>query len=227
MTKFSRLALGAALLSLPFVSPANAIVWPSIGADTLGPAIIITIGPGAVQTITNGPGAGQGPYDLVEDTYIGVVNNSGASISQVSLSAPSNIGIFGFDGDGIGAGTGAGNATYPAGCAAGGGGACGTANSNDSLSGGYGGPIGFFSNILLGDGSSNRTTLAFSTSLAIWQTEALRGFPSKSRCRCVVVIFVSLRHFPEPFRSSPPVLAHWDCLACAEGGEPSLSDAPV
>ena len=155
MTKFSRLALGAALLSLPFVSPANAIVWPSIGADTLGPAIIITIGPGAVQTITNGPGAGQGPYDLVEDTYIGVVNNSGASISQVSLSAPSNIGIFGFDGDGIGAGTGAGNATYPAGCAANGAGACGTANSNDSLSGGYGGPIGFFSNILLGDGSSN------------------------------------------------------------------------
>ncbi len=137
--------IGAALFGTAL--PANATVDPPVGNDTLGPALILTINPGGGYTVTNGPDAGI-PYDGVEDTYIGVVNSSGGTVSSVTLTAPSSIGVFGFDGDGIGAGPpyqgpGSGSVQY------------GTPNSSDSS--GYGGPIGYFSNIVLGSGAGNDT----------------------------------------------------------------------
>ena len=41
----------------------------------------------------------QGPYDGSDDTLIGVVNNSSATVSSLALSANTN--LFGFDGDGL------------------------------------------------------------------------------------------------------------------------------
>ena len=104
MSLLPRLAIGAALLSLP-LSSASAAVFPDVGADVGGPALILTVGPGNTQVVTNGPNAGI-PYDGVEDTYIGLVNNTGGVLTQVTITAPSNIGVFGFDGDGIGSNAG-------------------------------------------------------------------------------------------------------------------------
>ena len=39
--------------------------------DSSGPSIIFKIGPGGAITTTN---TGVGPYDGVEDTYVGVIN---------------------------------------------------------------------------------------------------------------------------------------------------------
>ena len=69
--------------------------FPSFGADT-GPGIIFVFGAGGAVT-TNV--TGQGPYDGNDDSYIGVVNNSGSSLAGFTLSGTSA--IFGFDGDGI------------------------------------------------------------------------------------------------------------------------------
>jgi hypothetical protein len=101
-----------------------------------------------VAQLTNGPSAGL-PYDGVEDTYIGLINNSGGAIGGVSLTGP---GIFGFDGDGIGAGpyctgNGCGTVQY------------GTPNAQDPS--GYGGPMGHFSIL-----DSNTGTFLLNTPLA-------------------------------------------------------------
>ena len=93
--------------------------FPAIGNDTNGPEFLLTLGPNGNNSLVLFPGStDQGPYDGIEDTYIGVWNNSGKSVANVFLSATSTQ-IFGFDGDGIG--------------------------SNDST--GYGGPGVSFSNI--------------------------------------------------------------------------------
>jgi hypothetical protein len=67
---------------------------------------------------------GQGPYDGVEDSLIGVVNNSSRSISAIAIK--SALPIFAFDGDGID--------TYGI-----------SGNALDST--GYGGPNAYFTNI--------------------------------------------------------------------------------
>jgi hypothetical protein len=72
-----------------------------------------------------GVATGQSPtYDGSDDTYIGVINNSGGTVKSLNLS--SNADIFGFDGDGID--------TYGA-----------PGNAIDTT--GYGGPLGYFTNI--------------------------------------------------------------------------------
>ena len=99
---------GAALFGMTGTTPAAAAVCPSAGADTLGCQFIITINPGLTVTISNGPAFAQGPYDRSDDTLIGVVNNSGVSISSIDITGPggggvgSGTGIIGFDGDGVG-----------------------------------------------------------------------------------------------------------------------------
>lgn len=72
-------------------------------ADVAGGAndcnIIITFGPnGSISTSTTGDAAD--PYDGQEDQLVGVVNNSGNTITQIFLKNPGTP-IFGFDGDGI------------------------------------------------------------------------------------------------------------------------------
>jgi len=78
---------------------------PAIGADTKC-GTLITINPDGSATVTT---SGQPPYDLSEDTLIGVQNNSSRTLANLPLkgtTAP-----FGFDGDGLCTASGA-----PAGC---------------------------------------------------------------------------------------------------------------
>jgi hypothetical protein len=71
-------------------------VCPAIGADTDCATIITITDQGATITQT-----GQGPFDGVEDTLVGVVNNSSKPITGLGLE--SFLDIFGFDGDGLAA----------------------------------------------------------------------------------------------------------------------------
>ena len=135
---FASLASGAAMVALS-LTPANAGLYPDVGADIGGPALILTVNPGGSYIVADGPNAGT-PYDGVEDTYIGLVNNTGALLTSFTITAPSSIGVFAFDFDGIGSNAGG---PYCAGAI------CGvqqygTPNSGDSS--GYGGPLGSFSN---------------------------------------------------------------------------------
>lgn len=100
---------------------------PAVGANT-GCQLLITINPGGGFTVAADPNApNNGPYDGVEDTLVGVVNNSGVPVSSLAIS--SNTDIFGFDGDGPCTVT-----PNPGNC-----------NSSDPN--GYGGPGVTFSNI--------------------------------------------------------------------------------
>jgi len=71
---------------------------PAVGADT-SCGILIVINPGGSLSVLKD--ATQGPYDGVEDTLVGVLNNSGAPASSIHLSASSSPPAFGFDGDGL------------------------------------------------------------------------------------------------------------------------------
>jgi hypothetical protein len=141
---FALVAIAGAALAFASTSanaaPAPACSGPAVGNDSAGPALCITLNSNGTASIVNGPGFGQGPYDGVEDTYVGVINNTSGTVSAITLSSTND--IFGFDGDGIGVmpsggypGVGAGTIEY------------GTPNSSDHSNGGYGGPNGFFSNI--------------------------------------------------------------------------------
>ena len=86
-----------ALLGSMTVKPALAAFTecPSIGqAATCD--ILITINPDGSVSFETDPNVP--PYDGSDDTLVGVVNNSGATVYGVYLAGP---GIFGFDGDGI------------------------------------------------------------------------------------------------------------------------------
>lgn len=67
---------------------------PAIGADT-SCGLLLVINPDGTVTAVDG---GQPPYDNIEDTLIGVQNNSAVSVPSLTLNGP---GAFGFDGDGI------------------------------------------------------------------------------------------------------------------------------
>ena len=68
---------------------------PPVGADT-GCAVLIIYNPDGTVTVKSDPS--QGPYDQIEDTLVGVQNNSSSRIFSISISGS---GIFAFDGDGI------------------------------------------------------------------------------------------------------------------------------
>jgi hypothetical protein len=91
---------------------------PGFGADTTCGMVITVTNAGA-----NALPTGQGPYDSIEDTLVGVVNKSNLPIKSLVLR--SNLVIFGFDGDGID--------TYGA-----------PSNAMDNT--GYGGPNAYFTN---------------------------------------------------------------------------------
>jgi hypothetical protein len=88
--------VAAAALAFTSQTASAANVCPAIGVDT-NCGVIVTVGPGgAISSVLTG----QGPYDGVEDTLIGVINNSGAPLSTLGkITATTD--IFGFDGDGI------------------------------------------------------------------------------------------------------------------------------
>ncbi|HEV2489866.1 MAG TPA: PEP-CTERM sorting domain-containing protein [Candidatus Acidoferrales bacterium] len=61
----------------------------------------MTSASGGVATAFSVTNVGNGnPYDGVEDTLIGLTNNSGATLTSINLSAPSTAFAFFFDGDG-------------------------------------------------------------------------------------------------------------------------------
>jgi hypothetical protein len=126
----------ATCLILLWAASAQAAPFPPIGADTLGPAVLITFAANGTVTVGPGPGAAQGPYDGIEDTYIGVINNSGTPIKSINLvTLP---GAWGFDDDGI--------TTVIPGV---------PSNSMDST--GYGGPNAFFTNFINNSTSTTGT----------------------------------------------------------------------
>ncbi len=73
---------------------ANAGPCPAVGADT-GCGVLITITNGGVVVSSTG----QGPFDSIEDTLVGVINNSNNPIRALGLK--SSLGFFALDGDGI------------------------------------------------------------------------------------------------------------------------------
>src|SRR5690349_21321595 len=80
---------------------------PPIGADTTGCGLLLTINPDGTVTVT---GSGEGPYDGIDDTLVGVQNNSSVPIPKLSLTGTTA--PFGFDGDGLCSGF----SGTPAGC---------------------------------------------------------------------------------------------------------------
>jgi hypothetical protein len=121
--KLNVLLAGTAFMTVSLVAAgAQAAVFPSYGADTNGPGLTLTLGGGNTVTITS---SGQGPYDSSDDTYVGVINNSGSSVNSLFLKSKSQP-IFGFDSDGIN--------TYGA-----------PGNGTDTT--GYGGPNAYFTGI--------------------------------------------------------------------------------
>lgn len=156
----SVLAVGSANAAAPYAGQMGAGgVCPDV-LGTNGPQgagsgstadcnLTITFGPGGAIT-TTGPG---GAYEGNEDALIGIVNNSGHTITSFTISgSPPNPGIFGFDGDGID--------TYVNNTAANGGKGYATkdwfplSNGNTDTSG-YGGPLVSFSNIVGNTGTVN------------------------------------------------------------------------
>lgn len=68
---------------------------PPVGADTSCGTLIVVNASGGVEAF-NDPS--QGPFDGIEDTLVGVENQSGKAVKELELSGTE---IFGFDGDGI------------------------------------------------------------------------------------------------------------------------------
>ena len=94
----SKLIIAAGAAASALMLAGGAYAFPGYGNDSLGPTILITFGPGGSESITQA--TAQGPYDGSDDTYIGVVNNSGATINSFTVSSTTDD-IFGFDSDGI------------------------------------------------------------------------------------------------------------------------------
>ncbi len=69
---------------------------PPVGADT-GCAVLVAFKPNGKPVVLRDPS--QGPYDRIEDTLVGVQNNSNKPIFAISINSGSA--IFGFDGDGM------------------------------------------------------------------------------------------------------------------------------
>jgi len=88
---------------------------------------LITFGANGAISTSFGP---QTNYDSIEDALIGIVNNSGGTLTTFNLTCTN--GCFGFDGDGIDLYQGTGTGSIPH-------------NANDTT--GYGGPRVFFTNI--------------------------------------------------------------------------------
>ncbi len=89
------LIASAALAALAYAGSASAALFPAIGADSQPGTIITYAANGSVGSVATG----QGPYDRIEDSYIGVTNNSKKTQFTLNLTSSQNIG--GFDGDGI------------------------------------------------------------------------------------------------------------------------------
>jgi hypothetical protein len=94
--------MGLMLFGGSIASAAVITQCPPVGLDT-GCGILITItgasgGATTAFTVIAASNPTQPPYDGVEDTLVGVLNSSGATVNSLALSSTTN--LFGFDGDG-------------------------------------------------------------------------------------------------------------------------------
>jgi hypothetical protein len=94
----------ALLLALGLIAAGNAgAQCPAVGADTTCGVVITVIqtsnSPCPPQGCASISFTGQGPYDQIEDTLVGVVNNGNLPITSLILK--SSVAAFAFDGDGI------------------------------------------------------------------------------------------------------------------------------
>ena len=145
-----------ALLGVTGSTPASANLCPSVGASS-NCGIEITLNPNGTGTVV---ATGIGPYDGIEDTLVGLFNNSGHSVGAVTLNGGANT-IFGFDGDGLQA-----YINPPTGGATGYEGANSTtANFNVN------GPMNFFSNIVGNIGNVNFPGGLSNGGSAFWSLE--------------------------------------------------------
>lgn len=96
-------ALGCFVFLL-VASSAHAGICPAFGAASdCGVQINVTSqsgGVGTAYTVAAGPTGNGNPYDGVEDTLVGLTNNSGATITSITLSASLASDAFGWDSDG-------------------------------------------------------------------------------------------------------------------------------
>jgi hypothetical protein len=82
----------------------DAAACPALGNDTLGCELLITVtsvnGSGVATGFTTSTNpTDQGPFDGADDTLVGILNSSGATLTSISISGGTTD-IFGFDGDG-------------------------------------------------------------------------------------------------------------------------------
>jgi hypothetical protein len=84
--------------------------WTAFGASP-HPAIVFTINANLTVTTTIAPGVG--PFDGIEDTYVGVINNSAITVNSFVINGPA--GFVAFDLDGIDTFGAPGNALDPTG----------------------------------------------------------------------------------------------------------------
>jgi len=99
------LAILSAMMALVFAAPASASTptppftqCPAVGLDT-SCAILIVVEPGGSLVSYTDPS--QGPFDGIEDTLIGVQNDSKSTVTGIALQGTTFPGIFEFDGDGL------------------------------------------------------------------------------------------------------------------------------
>ncbi|HEV2340221.1 MAG TPA: PEP-CTERM sorting domain-containing protein [Candidatus Acidoferrales bacterium] len=97
--------MGCSLLFLLSAGPAKAGICPAVGIATdCGALITVTSQSGGVASAFSVANLGNGnPFDDVEDTLVGITNNSGATINSITLNASDNTfgGLGNFDGDGV------------------------------------------------------------------------------------------------------------------------------
>lgn len=86
------IAIATAILFNP--SRADGQGFPPIGYAA-GPGVVLTVDANGFLTVTS---TGEGPYDNIEDTYVGIINNSSTPLCGIHLQSPNA--IFAFDGDG-------------------------------------------------------------------------------------------------------------------------------
>ena len=129
-----KIATALALCSA-FASQIATAQCPAVGVNTTCAVILTITDTGATVTLT-----GQGPFDGIEDSLIGVINKSSLPIGAIGLT--SVLSIFGFDGDGLNAYGIPGNPKDPT---------------------GYGGPNAYFTGI---NSAQNTGTVNFIVPLA-------------------------------------------------------------
>ena len=141
------LLLATSMFAAPCPDATGSFVSSAYTSGGAGCNVVITFNANGSIT-TSIPNAN--PYDGVEDTLVGVVNNTGSAIASFNLASSTNSPLFGFDGDGA--------------CAGGGGQYESVANCTGAIdTNGYGGPGVTYSGI---NGFATAGTVNFAGGIA-------------------------------------------------------------